>query len=660
MPADPSLLPAVRDCLAGQFALAIDGERKAILEVLEHQLAQSANRDKWAQLHAALDTLRAIGPHLREKLADAIRKRIDARLSPGSDEFSKTARFTASALSLVSEDEVQEEIAVGNTTRRLREATGDQFYAINNRLAVVMGLPGVLADERSPAHPRIFVRALLDVIAELAPDVASKLSALAAHDPALLTALSSAYRDANALLASRGILPDFHRSYGAPQQVPGVHAVAHEVPGVSAPKPAKPPRPEMPAATAAPAAHAPPKPVATAAPLFDRIMANAVAPEAVVNELVASIFRRLADDPHLTAAAKAQIARLQAAVARVAAADRRFFTDPGHPIRGLIDAMAELGAAGSAHHHVDGRLPEEWLADETGALLAFGHLEMAAVAAARDRLAARAQRHHEILVEDDALVRRVRREDEERAAVQDSALEIAHRISSAEITTEGGAFVYETWRPVLIHAHRTSGHGGPAWKHSLATLDDLLWTLAPRTSLEERDRLASLLPAVRDRVSQALIGARIPPQEIESRLAELDRLQAEVRRAPAAVASLITTTAGLGQKITDDVTATLHISAEAVQDEGLVRGSWFEFTEEDGSHLRARLNWLSPVQGACVFKETARNRSFALSLADLRAKRDAGQARPVDGPGVALACIEAALADMARERGLGADPMRAG
>ncbi len=412
MPADPSLLPAVRDCLAGQFALAIDGERKAILEVLEHQLSQSANRDKWVQLHAALDTLRAIGPHLREKLAVAIRKRIDARLSPGSDEFSKTARFTASALSLVSEDEVQEEIAVGNTTRRLREATGDQFYAINNRLAVVMGLPGALADERSPAHPRIFVRALLDVIAELAPDVASKLSALAAHDPALLTALSSAYRDANALLASRGILPDFHRSYGAPQQVPGVHAVAHEVPGVSAPKHVTPPRPVTPAASAAPAAPAappPPKPAATAAPLFDRIMANAVAPEAVVNELVASVFRRLADDPHLTAAAKAQIARLQAPVARVAAADRRFFTDPGHPIRGLIDAMAELGAAGSAHHHVDGRLPEEWIADETSALLAYGHLEIAAVAATRDRLAARAQRHHEILVEDDALVRRVRR-----------------------------------------------------------------------------------------------------------------------------------------------------------------------------------------------------------------------------------------------------------
>lgn len=643
-PADPALLRAVRDCLAGQFALAIDGEQKSVQEVIEHQLAQSANRDRWAQLHAALDTLRAMAPHVRGKLDAAIRRRIDAKLSPEPDEFSKTARFTASALSLVSEEEVQEEIAVGNTTRRLREATGDQFYALNNRLAVVMGLPA-LADERSPAHPRLFARAMLEVIAELASDTPTRLLAFSAHDPAFLQALSSAYRDANALLASRGVLPDFRRSYGAPQQVPGVHAVAHEVPGVAPPKPAAPP---------------PPKPEATVTPLFDRLIANAVAPEAVVRDLVASIFRRLEADPHLTPATRAQVARLQPAVARAAAADRRFFTDPGHPIRGLLDALAELGAAGASHHHVEGKLPEEWIAEEIGALVPDGRLVIAAVTAARDRLAALAQRHHDVLVEDDALVRTVRREEEQHAAVRDSALEIAHRISSAEITTEAGAFVYETWRPVLVHAHRTAGHGSAAWNGALAVLDELLWTLAPRTSLEERGRLAELLPGVRDRVAQGLIRARVPAPQIESRLAELDRLHAEVRRAPAAVANLITTTSGLGKKVSDDVTATLHVSAEAVQDEGLQRGAWFEFTEDDGSHLRARLGWLSPVQGACVFKEVARNRSFALSMADLRAQRDAGRARPVDGPGVALACIDAALADLARERGIGPGAERSG
>jgi len=642
---DPKLLRAVRDCLAGQFALAIGTEQKAVMEVLEHQLGDSANRDKWTQLHAALETLRALGPHLREKLEAAVRGRIDTKLSPDGDLFSKTARFSASSLSLVSEDEVQEEIAVGNTTRRLREASGDELYALNTRLAAVMGDEG-LTDERSPAHPRLFARALLDVISELAPDTAAKLAAFSAHDPTLLQALSSAYRDANALLASRGVLPEFRRSYGAPQQVPGVHAVSHAAPETVAAKPAPAPPPSRPAATGS--------------TLLDRILANATVPDAVVSDLVASIFARLVADPHLTPAARMQLGRLQPVVGRAALADRRFFTDAGHPLRGLIDTMAELGAVGASHHHVEGRLPEEWLADEAHALIAGGRFDPATVAAARDRLAALAQRHHDVQAEDDAVVRSVRREEEERAALQDSALEIAHRICAAEVAADSAAFAYETWRPVLAHAHRSAGRDSAAWRAELETLDDLLWTLTPRATAEERERLRTLTPSVRDRVRQGLIRAQLAPEQIEARLAEMDRLHEEVRRSPAAVAGTLTTTAGLGRGFADDVTTTLHVSAEEVIDEGLARGAWFEFTEDDGTHLRARLNWLSPVQGACVFKETARNRSFALSLADLRARRDAGRARPVDGPGVALACIDGALADLARERGIDPRAVHAG
>lgn len=641
-PADLALAHAVRDCLAGQFALALEAEQPAVMEVLQHQLDKSANRDKWRPLHDALEIVRVLKPHLREKLSAAVRKRIDAKLSPEPDAFSQTARFSLSSLSLVSEDETQEEIAVGNTTRRLREACGDEIFALNNRLALVMGA-GPIADEKSPAHPRVFVRALLDVVAELASDVPARLATLSAHDPTLLQALSSAYRDANALLASRGVLPELRKSYGAPVQVAGVHVVSHGLPEGAQPTPGG----QAPAPAPPPAAKpAPPQ------SLFDRVLANASAPEAVVNDLMAGVFARLVADPHLGEAAKRQLARLQPPLGKAALADRRFFSDPGHPIRGLIDAIAELVPAGVAHHHVEGRLPEEWLEAEVQALVAGSRFDAATIAAARDRLASLAQRHHDVLAEDDAVVRSVRREDEQRVSIQDSALEIAHRIASADITAEAGAFAYETWRPVLIHAHRAAGHGSAQWNAELATLDDLLWTLSPRGTAEERRRFEELLPSVRDRVWQGLIRAQLAPAQIEARLAEMDRLHEELRKSPGAVASAITTTAGLGQAIKDDVTATLHVSSDEVAEEGLARGEWFEFTEDDGSHLRARLNWLSPGQGACVFKDTARKRSFAISLADLRAKRDAGRARRVDGPGVALACIEGALADAAREQGV--------
>jgi hypothetical protein len=658
-PADPALSRAVRDCLAGQFALAIESELPAVIEVLEHQLATNANREKWRPVHDAAEVVRALKPHLRERLAEAVRVRIDAKLTPGADDFSKTARFSAATLSLVSEEEVQEEIAIGNTTRRLREAAGDEFFALNTRLAAVLGT-GEIPDERSPAYARVFARALLDVIASLASDTPARLAAFTAFDPAMLQALAAAYRDANALLAARGVLPGFRRSYGAPQQVPGVHVVSHGLapsppPEVAAGAQAKPAPPKAPAAAPGAPAPVPAPPKAT---VFDRLLANAAVPQALVTELVAAIFARLAADPHLTPAAREQIARLEPGVLEAALADRRIFTDPGHPARGLIDAMAELGAAGGTHHHVEGRLPEEWIAGEVRMLTAGRLFDAPAFAAARDRMARLAQLHHDVLVEDDALIRLVRREEEARAALQDSALELAHRIANADVTEAAGAFVYVTWRPVLIRTHRTHGYGSPAWLADLATLDDLLWTLAPRATAEERERLAALLPTVRDRLRQGLVHAGAPVAEIEARLAELDRMHEALRRAPAATA--LSTTAGLGRGIADDVTATLHMSSGELADERLARGAWFEFTEDDGTHLRARLSWLSPVQGACVFKEPARNRSFAISLADLRARRDAGRARPVDGPGIALACIEAVLAEAARRLGIDPGAVNAG
>jgi hypothetical protein len=57
------------------------------------------------------------------------------------------------------------------------------------------------------------------------------------------------------------------------------------------------------------------------------------------------------------------------------------------------------------------------------------------------------------------------------------------------------------------------------------------------------------------------------------------------------------------------------------------------------------------VQGTCVFKDLDRNRSFAISVDELREKRRGGRAAVVDGPGVAQSSIEGAIADVAR--GLG-------
>ncbi len=717
-PGENASVHAVRDCVAEEFAVAISEELSAVTEILEQQLAQTEDRGKWRSLRQAIGAMRDVAPQLRGKLEKGIRTRFDTKLSPESGEFSQTQKFTLDSLSLVSEEEVQEEIAIGNAARRLREATGDEFFALNARLEAVREL-GKLAEESSPVHPRVFARALLDVLAETGGEKGALIAAFNAFDPAMLHALPKAYKAANALLAKRGVLPDLRRSYGAPRQVPGARASMHgmtpaaaEAGNPSSPPVQPAPAPSLfdrllastagapaavsaPAAVAAPAAapegmitlqvrpelvealrnlearlEADPNSLAalspsasgTNAPVQSRSpdvvlrareeMAGALTPgDVLVADLVAAMFRRLFDDPEVSDAAKLQLAGLQLPVFKAVMADRGFFTDPAHPIRGLIDVVAELGASRDAFH-VDGKLPEEWVEEETRVLLEAGQHGTEVFAAARDRLASVTARHHEVLADFDSTVRSVRREDAELSAVRDASLEVAHRVAASECMKAAADFVYRAWRPVLTHVHRTLGADSVQWKADLETLDSLLWTLAPRASAGERERLATVLPAARFQLWRGLIRAQLDSGQIEALLDEFDRLQEEVQRAPLAAAQgELTTTVALASTFVEDFTTTLHVSLDELRDEGFARGAWFEFTEEDGTTRRARIAWASPIQGACVFKDVVRNRSFAISLADLRAKCEQGLARAVDGPGVADSSIEGALEDVARDRG---------
>lgn len=743
-------LDEIRDCLASEFAMAMSGEDAAVKEILEHQLERAQDREKWRPLREAIDAVGVVAPTLRATLEAKVRERFDARRDPGAKQPADAPAVSLDSLTLVSEDEIQEEIALGNCARRLRETASSEFFLLNARLAAVLG-SDAFSEDASPVHARVFARALLDVFVQAGTPTAARLAAFAAHDPALLQALPRTYKAANALLVKRGVLPDLKHSYGAPLQVSGARASMHGMTGLHGadanrpPSAAAAPAP-VPAAqalfdrllagataqaapagavAAAPAAPAPGAPaaavaaagippagaVAPAAPdglvaLFvrpelaealrnlearlesdphalatlpealrgapsgvayhtaptaevvrrarDEIAVHLTPADTLVADLVAAMFARLFENPEVSDIAKVQLGRLQLPVFKAVMADRQFFNDPKHPIRGMIDAIAELGASEDAYH-IDGKLPEQWLTEETQALLDAKQLDAETFAAARDRLVDVAARHHEMVSDSDTMVRSMRRDDAEFAAMQEASLELAHRLATTDCPQAAAAFIYRAWRPVLAHDHRTMGGTSLRWTQDLKTLDDLVWALTPRVNAAERERLATLLPTVRIRLWQGLIRAQFPSDEIEAMLDELDGYLRELENAPLAAAKQdLATTIALGPVAAEDFTATLRVGSEAMGNEGLARGAWFEFDEEDGTIRRARIAWVSPVHGACVFKDVARNKSFAMSLADLRARRERNSARPVDGPGVADSSIEAALNAVARERGAAA------
>ncbi len=602
----------------------------------------------------------------------------------------------------MAEDQVQEEIALGNATRRLKEQLGDELFALTHRVASVMDLED-LPDDRNPVFPRIFARGLLDALAEPGADGASRLAAFSGFAPVILEEVASAYSETNRWLRERGVLPDFKRSYGAPVQAArqgpapvaitpagGDGASAQAIPGAvpsldrlfalasgsapaTAPAAPAPPgmvtmnvRPElvealrnleprlasllaasqMPAGAGAGGPAAYPESSAAVHRAKDEMRASLDANDVVIADLVAALFDRLFLDPRLTDATRAQIGRLQLPVFKAVLRDRSFFTDRRHPIRLLIDTMAELGACDEAVT-IDGKPPSRWIATVVGEILERHGEDKTVFTRAASRLAQILDRHRDAAMAQDAQIRELRERDEKLSAVREASLAIAHRLSAANYPQEAAAYLYGRFRDVLLHDFLRGGESTPNWNADIEILDDILWVLTPRVSPEDRERLASLLPSLLFRLRMAYQRAGLDPETTTRYLEELRQLLDEVMRSPVAAAhgTLRKTPAVMPA---DDYTATLHVNSGTLAEEGLARGVWFEFTGDDGVKRRCRLNWMSPVQGTCVFKDLEHNRSFAISLDDLRERRRSGRAVPVEGPGVAQSTVEGAIADVAR------------
>jgi hypothetical protein len=382
-------------------------------------------------------------------------------------------------------------------------------------------------------------------------------------------------------------------------------------------------------------------------------MREALTPaDAVVADLVAALFDRLFVDTRLSDATKAQVGRLQLPVFKAVMQDRTFFTERAHPIRALIDVIAELGGSDAAIL-VDGRTPDAWIASEVGKLAETHGDDASAFRRTHERLAKALERHRDTAVERDEQVQAIRDNEERLTAVRESTLAIAHRLEGGHYPQECASFLYRSWRDVLLYDFEHGGEQSADWKADIEVLDDALWVLTPHSSKEDRARLASLLPSVLFRMKLGFKRADIPEGDALAFTEELKELLDAIVSRPAAAAhdAALRKAATAAPLLPEDYTATLHVSSGAMTEEGFERGTWIEFTEADGARRRCRLNWLSQVQGTCVFKDLDRNRSFAISLDELREKRRNGLAAIVDGPGVAQSTIDAAIADVARGMG---------
>ncbi len=662
--------------------------RHAVLESLiaaATSLARAQLRELGMRLAGALvdgdtmqDDIRAV--QLRLRAGNLLRDRqglfvqlasgqLERQLRHGLAQLAPRQGSRAEALALVPYEEMDQQVTLGAVARPFEAAHADALAALGARLAHLLDR-GTLRPGQNPFRPDVFIASMQQAWAELhtEPEAADLLLPLLKSG--MFYDLAPILEALNLALARHGVLPGAAATARARL---GTHdatpkrrdpQLAAQLRGLFA-TPAGPAMCEelgdldlsLPQLSNGGAVRAPTPPGAVAVPVAAERPLLAylarVAPGAASNvihlpslkaqapqgslsradestiDLLAAVFDTVYGDQAIAGEIRDLIRLLQLPVLKTALLDKAFFFDDDHPARRLLDLLSHLGWEQSQKARLDPddplvramRRSVEGIGESDAQQPAtFAKAVTELEATLREEEAATAAALAGPVA--DAL------RQEQRATAARAAREtVAQRLEAGEVAAVVAAFLQQQWTDVLTLAHGIEDGKPGAVANAVAAMDELLWSVRPKSGADERRQLIKRLPGLLAALNRWL---DVVGWQDAGRLrffADLAECHASIVRAPLDLAP--------ARQLALSVEATRHAAERAAQPvppdeavhavDALVRGAWLEFATA-GAPRRVKLAWISPLRSLYIFSNGAREEAFSLSADELAQRFRAGAA----------------------------------
>lgn len=368
-------------------------------------------------------------------------------------------------------------------------------------------------------------------------------------------------------------------------------------------------------------------------------------------DLVGRLFDVLLRSPQVPRPLQPMLQRMQVPMTRVALRDPSALTRPGHPAQQLMGllgqamigwcrsadpegrALAELESVIKAFSREDSsqeqtRIIEEWRATMEAQQRRAELAEQRTVesAAGRERLwHARRQVHQAI----------------------------ASRLAQTPLPAWVRHLLTHPWANCLVLLWLRQGEDSATYREAMGFADALLWCARAGNTDVERLRLRALLPVLESQLRQGLATVAYHDVEIEQLIGELREFMrwrlGEVGE-PAFLEHEPPVAAGVGpgpditeeQPLPEDLDQQLLARIRSVSP-----GAWFEFgPEQTDSFERAKLSWVSPYSGRCLFVNRNGMRVADRRPEELAKDMEIGMARMIEGVNLLQGALMRVLAQL--------------
>ena len=382
--------------------------------------------------------------------------------------------------------------------------------------------------------------------------------------------------------------------------------------------------------------------------------------ESMTIEMVAMLFDFIFETKDLPDGIKALLARLQIPVLKAAMLDGAFFAKKTHPARLLVNELAQAGLGWSPVMGQDDPLYKQTEKIVHAVLERFSD-DLSLFDELRTELQAFLAQEEEAAESNiSTTAEEINQRDRRDIAAVVARSEIERRIENYPIPTFLATFLRQSWLGALTHVYVSAGEESEAWTSAVTTLEDLVWSVQPKRSTEDRKHLVALLPSLLKRLNGGMLSqtwtgdererfmsnlveahaAAVKPSlaHVESptaAVAEQAKARAEVAKA-AGDEAMASRAAELAEAMAPAPPAPAEPEREILDDEyleiarHLERGMWVEFESDDGQLAFAKLAWVSPLRGTYLFTNRQGQKALSITAEELAGHFRTDKARLVE------------------------------
>jgi hypothetical protein len=689
-----ALLVQCRDLASRELAQAID----TMLEGADAALSELAVKTQDREVQKVYASAKDLVQTKRAEFGDQFHQRYLSEFNHRSNKARKIGgnfadfEVTSGGLSLVADDDLEESLKFNEMAARLRRMCEDEMNALDQRVGVLLG-DAELAAEDNPIGAQAVLDSYKQACRKVSDSVELRAVLLRLFEDLAAEKVRDVYKALNDLLVQNGILPKIR--FGAPKKNPakkrkikyedgdetevdessaedmfsalkkllgGAGGGAGTGTGVGG-------APLLQGAellgsltqlqldglaALGAGAKLPEGGAAGTANILHELKTSSVGAsmgqmDAVTLDIVARLFDQLFDDPNIPLGAKGLIGRLQIPMLKVAIADKELFSKKDHPARTLLDTLGEIAIRlpadfntdSSLYGHLEAILQEliSGYKDDVGIFTTVRESLVALMRKQDERIEAEAREKAQHVIQEEAL------------AVAKAAAQavVAERVQAHPLPGPVLEFIIEQWLKLMMLIHVRRGPDSDPWNRAIAVMDDLIWSVQPKESAEDRRKLAALVPGLVKSLGAGMEAAGLEHEVRELFFGELMKQHTRIMTAPKDAPPAAPKAPAAAPDFTKNISIRNPFGAGEVQvgaveadlgkegggrwdptnPDNLAVGDWFEFKEGE-SRRPVRLIFVTPRKTRFIFCDRGEKDYIECTRSEITRRLRAGEAVIMD------------------------------